>query len=166
MSTNTQTHRRPPGAPSGSRDAGAEKPGATTWAPGLPGPTAPPAVLPTPEGLHKLLARDLKAESALQTPEPPRSVRSPGQSEQRGGGLGLRRPGLSQVHRGSPCPALGPRSAVARAALVARRGRGLEGPCNPRAAQDPPSCRALERLALPLLTPLSLSVWVRQLSRT
>lgn len=57
-----------------------EKPGASTWAPGLPGPAAPrAAVLSTPEGLHKLPARARKAErTPCKTPQPLRSVCPPG----------------------------------------------------------------------------------------
>lgn len=69
--THTETYRRPPGAPSRSGGCPGRKAPSNHLGPRAPGTRCPPAVLPTPGGLHKLSASDRKAESSLQTPSSP-----------------------------------------------------------------------------------------------
>lgn len=91
------------------------------------------------------------------------AIRSPRRTELRGGGRGLRRCGLSQVHPGGPCPALFPGSAAPRATLAAPRGQALGGQYCPRAAHEP---LAAERSSARLPCRHLISLTIRQLSRT
>lgn len=159
--THPETHRRPPEAPSRSRGLPRqESPGQPPGPQGSRDPLLPPAVLPTPEGLHKLRTSDRKAESALQTPELPRSGR-PGGPSSRAGGRRLRRRG-AQPSAPNAVPESGARPqqgrphhprAARRAPHPAKPGR-LRGPCCPRAAHDPLAVE-LSSAWLPCRQPLS-----------